>query len=197
MPSKAKISQYGYTQRAKRAKHHRCTRCGKRPRPSSVYCRACADYCGKRGHMRYRRAARYRRCVICGIRKAAANRCRCTTCATKYNARQRRNYAQLWRQVLAGYGSKCACVGCSEMNPKFLTIDHVANDGAIDRQKNGGSMWALLRRVIKQHFPARYQLLCYNCNLGKHRNGGTCPHNERHIGGGRHRRNRSAASRAI
>lgn len=77
--------------------------------------------------------------------------------------------------VLAGYGNKCQC--CNESNPRFLTIDHIFNDGYRDKlsiYKTPGSLHIYL---IKNNFPTdRYRLLCFNCNCGRQWNGGICPH---------------------
>jgi hypothetical protein len=29
---------------------------------------------------------------------------------------------------------------------------------------------------VKQGFPDGFQTLCFNCNVGKYKNGGVCPH---------------------
>lgn len=79
-------------------------------------------------------------------------------------------------KVIEAYGGKCIC--CEEKTPEFLTIDHINNDGAADRKKNGKkSGTKLYRWLIRNDFPKyNYQLLCYNCNCAK---GffGYCPHN--------------------
>jgi hypothetical protein len=96
-----------------------------------------------------------------------------------YNARNRR-FKMLHRErdrqlIYKAYGNKCTC--CGETDHGFFTIDHVNNDGHIER-KNGlytsGSQF--YRQIIQQNFPKNYQILCYNCNLGRARNGGICPH---------------------
>lgn len=85
--------------------------------------------------------------------------------------------AVLREQVFNAYGGyKCAC--CGETEPKFLTIDHIANDGAEMRRngvhsRGGTPFYQWLR---KNKFPDGFQVLCMNCNFGKHRNGGVCPH---------------------
>lgn len=90
-----------------------------------------------------------------------------------------------WRnlrdEVVAAYGGKCAC--CGETEPRFLSIDHVNNDGAAHRRslgatkRNGeGGGSATLAWIKKNGFPSGFQVLCMNCNMGKFRNGGTCPH---------------------
>ena len=79
--------------------------------------------------------------------------------------------------VYAYYGGKCSC--CGELDWRFLTIDHVNNDGHIERKKgfytNGSQFY---RYIVKNNFPKDYRILWFNCNLGRARNGGVCPHQE-------------------
>lgn len=84
-------------------------------------------------------------------------------------------------QCYMAYGGyKCACPPCGETNPKFLTLDHINNDGASHRRslskkkvKAGPSLYTW---IIKNNFPPLFQVLCYNCNCGKNINRGVCPH---------------------
>jgi hypothetical protein len=84
---------------------------------------------------------------------------------------------ELRRQVFMAYGGySCKC--CGETEPLFLSIDHVNNDGAEMRRsgvhsRGGTHFYQWLR---KSGFPDGFQVLCMNCNVGKHRNGGVCPH---------------------
>lgn len=76
--------------------------------------------------------------------------------------------------VYNAYGSKCSC--CGETNYMFLNIDHIDNDGSDDR-KIRGSGHKFYKWLIHNNFPFdRYRLLCYNCNIGRARNDGICPH---------------------
>lgn len=88
------------------------------------------------------------------------------------------NRRQLWAtyrdQILDAYGARCLC--CGESEPRFLTIDHVNGDGRQHRLELGGSNRRLLLDIIRRGFPAEYQVLCFNCNCGRQRNGGVCPH---------------------
>lgn len=87
-------------------------------------------------------------------------------------AKQRRTRNR--SQVLAHYGAVCACPECDERNPGFLTIDHIATNGANHRKTIGDiDTW-----LIRNHFPeeAGVQILCWNCNSGRWCNGGICPH---------------------
>lgn len=85
--------------------------------------------------------------------------------------------AILRKDVFSAYGGyKCAC--CGETEPLFLTIDHIENNGAEMRRngthsRGGTHFYQWLR---KSGYPNGFQVLCMNCNLGKHRNGGVCPH---------------------
>ena len=81
--------------------------------------------------------------------------------------------------IMNHYGWRCNCAGCPEKNPIFFTIDHVNNDGYKDKTKNGVRYGgaSLYVKVIKEGFPNKYQILCWNCNCGKRSNNGICPHN--------------------
>lgn len=68
--------------------------------------------------------------------------------------------------------------------PAFLAIDHINGGGSAARKsgiyggsKVGGS--GFYRWLIKNDFPAGFQTLCHNCNLGRQINGGVCPHQSR------------------
>jgi hypothetical protein len=83
------------------------------------------------------------------------------------------------RTVVEHYGGKCIC--CGETNLRFLTIGHKNDDGAKQRDKLGGTKYAghiFYLWLIRNNFPDEYELQveCYNCNMGKQRNWGVCPH---------------------
>jgi hypothetical protein len=100
----------------------------------------------------------------------------CRTCSNEqFNAWVKRRRDHLRDAVYAGYGGVCAC--CGEWREPFLTIDHVNNDGYLDRaQVRHAASYSMYRQIIRDNFPPRYQILCYKCNCGRHRNGGICPH---------------------
>jgi hypothetical protein len=59
----------------------------------------------------------------------------------------------------------------------MLTIDHVHNDGHIERAgARRSASYTYYNKIIMAGFPSSYQLLCNSCNLSKHINGGTCEH---------------------
>lgn len=81
---------------------------------------------------------------------------------------------KLKEEMALAYGGLCTC--CGEDQIEFLTIDHVNDDGNIERKqiKGGWRFYAHLRRL---GWPKdRYTLLCYNCNCAKRFGNGACPH---------------------
>jgi predicted amidophosphoribosyltransferase len=60
-------------------------------------------------------------------------------------------------------------------------LDHVNNDGAEHRKRISKTGIAFYRWLVKCQFPKNppLQVLCYNCNASKQRNGGVC---EVHVG---------------
>ena len=85
-----------------------------------------------------------------------------------------------WRtrkdQAYKHYGGyQCAC--CGETEPKFLTIDHINNDGAKHRREIGRGGDQIYSWLKEHNYPKGFQILCMNCNWGKARNKGVCPHN--------------------
>lgn len=85
-------------------------------------------------------------------------------------------YDKVRELVFNHYGKACAC--CGEDNELFLTIDHINNDGHTEsvtakKRDSGRTMYA---RIIRMGYPITFQTLCMNCNFGKMRNKGICPH---------------------
>lgn len=70
---------------------------------------------------------------------------------------------------------KCMC--CGQDKFECLTVDHINSNGGIERKSNklGGSCQAYYW-LVENHFPKGIQILCYNCNSGRARCGGICPH---------------------
>jgi hypothetical protein len=94
--------------------------------------------------------------------------------------RERVRYAALRVEIIGAYGGKCSC--CGELEKAFLEIDHSQNDGAAHRRQIGRGSKACYAWLKKRGFPHEgYQLLCANCNQGRKRNGGICPHKSNSI----------------
>lgn len=120
---------------------------------------------------------------------------RCKECASKASAdwanknrerlltRQREQTKKWKEKIFEVYGKRCAC--CGESNEMFLTVDHVNNDGCKHRRttnKQGLNVHAgnfMYKWIVENNFPNTIQLLCWNCNCGRYRNGGVCPHKQK------------------
>lgn len=81
---------------------------------------------------------------------------------------------KLTKKVIEHYGGKCEC--CGETNFLFLTIDHIKRNGKEERRKLGSNNLSIYRKIILENYPEGYRVLCYNCNCGRERNNGVCPH---------------------
>jgi len=92
----------------------------------------------------------------------------------EYARKRRKIYHQRLKQaVLDAYGNCCAC--CGESDPGFLSVDHVNGGGRAHRKAIGGTVMLWLD-IARRGFPPDFQLLCFNCNLGRALNGSICPH---------------------
>lgn len=91
----------------------------------------------------------------------------------EYNKVRKDTRDKLKNEIINHYGSRCCC--CGESNKLFLTIDHINNDGAKQREKhgNGGRFYLWIK---KNDYPKDLQILCFNCNCGRQLNDGICPH---------------------
>ena len=91
------------------------------------------------------------------------------------NRKHKRAYSKRIRElILQRYGSRCTC--CGETEVKFLTIDHVERDGAEHRRKVAKNLY--YKSIALDVDVKRYRILCFNCNCGREKNGGICPHEE-------------------
>jgi hypothetical protein len=127
------------------------------------------------------RNRKYGLCFECGTPCTLPGQ-RCRAChhlnlaKNKKTREQKRLWNAQWRQkvrdeTFAAYGGYvCRC--CGETERVFLSLDHINNDGNIDRRRFGGP--DIYWRVRKLGFPPGYQVLCFNCNWAKSHGG--CPH---------------------
>lgn len=142
-----------------------CSLCGKVQVLGVKQCEKC----------RKMRARYYHKRVAAGIcpcgEKLVTGK-RCEQCLRK----SREVHQQLIIEVINAYGGpKCKC--CGEINPLMLTIDHIDGCGKIGRESHGTGA-AFYRWLKRNNFPDGFQVLCANCNHGRAKNGGICPHHQ-------------------
>jgi len=149
----------------------RCEGCGK----------SFARHSAGRTHCATCRPAVTKACARCGkdfVGSMEQRRYCSPECRDETLDEQRRAARQKGRlEALQAYSSEtpsCAC--CGEQMLVFLSLDHVNGGGGRQRKETGGGgFYTWLRR---HDYPAGFQVLCHNCNLGRQINGGTCPHQE-------------------
>lgn len=86
--------------------------------------------------------------------------------------RRKRRRLEVLRHYSNSDTPKCSC--CGETIYEFLTFDHMDGGGNKHRQTRGGRTIELWLK--KNGYPTNYQVLCLNCNYGKYRGKGICPH---------------------
>lgn len=97
----------------------------------------------------------------------------------KEGDKTRRLNAILKNEIFMAYGGwVCKC--CGETEKSFLSIDHINNDGAKMRREGVHGVSNQFYRWLKKNgYPDGFQVLCMNCQWGKHINKGVCPHQAR------------------
>ncbi len=163
-----------------------CSICGQNPLCNKTECCSCREkrrtrqkasyqtsYSGIKIHD-FKERIIHGLCYRCGKIPPEPTKKSCTFCLQKIKVREQ----ELKDIVYTKYGGyHCAC--CGEETKQFLTLDHVENNGAVHRkQLKSRAPKMLYRWIIKNNFPTSFQVLCYNCNCGKARNNGVCPHKQ-------------------
>jgi len=167
----------------------RCTKCGKRkplsafrqygrrrPGKYHVECKACRR---AHDHLRAELSRRWIREYAARWRNKSQRLIDAANAFIEKNSKREfrlTNYHLLRHHAILAYGGyRCACCGMREAS--FLTIDHVDNDGSRHRRRVGTAT-RFLRSLQDKGYPPGFQVLCSNCNHGRHRNGGICPHKD-------------------
>ncbi len=154
-------------------------------------CKRCAI---KKNNARAKRLAAEKKCVDCQAPIEAGSRCAAHKKAhrERYHANRVENAKtakerrrRLKQAAFSAYGgAKCTC--CGDEHLEFLSIDHIAGDGAEHREKLlaefgwksnrsamcGSTFYAWLK---KQGYPPGFRVLCMNCNFSIAKFG-YCPH---------------------
>lgn len=161
-----------------------CQSCGKMISNGRARCGVCSKKSNDRRKIKRRKNVSNGLCANCGKCSPAPDIKLCKVCRDIFNKRGRRHRSSLRLETFSYYcGGKPRCQCCGENMLDFLTLDHINNDGAEHRRSMGlingtrGNCTTETFRWLKKHnFPDGFQVLCANCNLGKLKNGGTCPH---------------------
>jgi hypothetical protein len=115
-------------------------------------------------------------CLQCGKEPKGEKTKLGDKCRERRNAKINAINREIRAAVIALYGGKCTC--CGETEPRFLSLDHVNNDGGELRKMRDPNHYGggLYRYALKEKRDD-LQLHCHNCNLAKGFYG-ICPHEE-------------------
>lgn len=167
-----------YQHRVARGK---CGACGTNPpRPDKKNCQTCHDK-ARDTTTKTRNARREAGlCYLCGLNPPFGDSPLCVSCFERQTQKNKARHAALKSEVFAAYGGfQCRCdCGCRISAPQVLTLDHINNNGnehrrEIGQSKSLGSVF--YKWLQKNGYPPGFQVLCFNCNVGRHINGGRCP----------------------
>ncbi|AMM23207.1 hypothetical protein [Variovorax sp. PAMC 28711] len=81
----------------------------------------------------------------------------------KYNAQSVAAKAREREQLFEMYGH--VCMRCGFSDKRALTLDHIKNNGNVERAELGER--GVYRRAKASHQPGDYQILCMNCQFIK------------------------------
>ena len=172
-----------------------CPHCGRNPSANGKRCPDCQTRDVDNNSSRFQQRYNNGLCGACGKNPHREGKKSCTFCSQKRKDKYascedkdaRRVQAKMVRhdrkiRIINHYGGICACCGESEL--MFLAIDHINGGGNEHRRqignnpKNrcGSSSTQFYKWIEKNDFPDILQVLCHNCNMGKHLNAGICPH---------------------
>jgi len=160
---------------SKRKESSLCIRCGTKTE-DNVHCEECRVYMKSKDKLTYYKYKTNNLCVSCGNKKDI-DVVLCSECQIINSNRGKQINKNQKKLIFDHYGNKCGC--CGESNLIFLELDHINGGGhqhRIKLRKQGVTMY---RWIIKNNFPEGFQTLCSNCNRGRYKNGGICPHQQK------------------
>lgn len=158
-----------------RKNNSQCTRCGIKVE-KGVHCDECQIYMNAKDKIGYHRHKANNLCVICGAIKDIDG-VLCSKCQKINSDRGKATSKKQKKLIINHYGGKCAC--CGEENLIFLELDHINGGGNKHRNQLRKDGTTIYRSIIKNNFPSGFQVLCASCNVGRYRNGGICPHQQK------------------
>lgn len=156
-----------------------CSKCGEdKPVEAFTWMRGKGRYdarcksCVREVNQTYYKAHR-ERCIANAIDWADRNK---ETDRKRRSEYHWKRYRELKIAAFRVYGTKCVC--CGEDSLGFLTLDHADEGG--ERHRKEIKRANFYHWLFHNNYPMRprLQTLCYNCNYGRGRNGGICPHND-------------------
>jgi len=95
----------------------------------------------------------------------------CKRCSSEMDRSEysRKSRVKLRIEALKKLQDSPRCLVCGEADISVLCVDHVFNDGYIERRKLGTlQIWRKILQMPLEYARIEYQILCRNCNWKKH-----------------------------
>lgn len=151
-----------------------CVACGKtQPVTGNRRCQPCREKRAKVSQSQKNRCPEGI-CRQCCIRPCLDELASCGMCRERGRKKMQETYRDIRREVLQIYGGRCVC--CGNSNPKYLQLDHVNNDGGMERKQlpphvRGGQFYKYVLKL--GYIRSDLQLLCANCHNARRYGGCT------------------------
>lgn len=164
-----------------------CTRCSSLCNNNKTMCENCLKREKLRNIKRRQKAINSGLCPSCCKRVKKENYLTCQECINKQQQWRKKigkfktkiKRQEIKKIVFDHYGHKCVC--CGVIGDKFLSIDHINNDGKEYRKSSSSATGNFYPWIIKNNYPDNLQTLCFNCNFAKKNNNGICPHMDKNF----------------
>jgi hypothetical protein len=151
----------------------RCGWCGEQRTDFKELCNKCNTKRNERQKRYTHKCKQLHKCSSC-TKPTNGETNLCTECRAFHSHRIKTYNKTLKLAAFYAYGGpKCVC--CGESHELLLTIDHINGGGSRHRKDTNNAIYKWLK---DNNYPEGFQVLCWNCNMGKHLNGGVCPHKE-------------------
>lgn len=159
--------------RAQRVADGLCRSCGLiPPAEGKLVCIPCREIEGERAKNYRKRLLEQGLCSCCR-QPYNGDKTVCPTCMEARGDSQRDSRKANKELIYKHFGGKCA--HCNETDIVVMTLDHVDNDGYLDKQSINGkrvvtpTWYAKLAKLIKEGKPLErnLQMLCFNCHARK------------------------------
>lgn len=150
-----------------------CRDCGSEPfLEDKVVCQKCSDKRKIVSFNRHRRRLKEGECAVCG-KTHDRKKTLCKECSDARIEEMRHKRKEIKIFIVNYFGNKCK--ECGEIDIRCLSLDHVNNDGYLDKKSSKGNRqvtptwYAKLYKLIKNNkpLPRELQLLCFNCHAKK------------------------------
>ena len=174
----AKLKERNRNRKTKCRAEGICTKClGRLAEPNRKFCSDCIKASAAALAKKHKAGI----CSRCS-KPAVLGLKHCEECRNEHLMKNKTWQLRRREAVISHYSSGtnvCAC--CAEDEFDFLTIDHIYGGGNKHRREAKIGNGKTYQWLIKNNFPDGFQVLCWNCNCGRAKHKGICPHKLKNV----------------